>query len=217
MENLNIILQSPLFKNIDKKNLDELLQLLKYSKKNYKKDEKIFSAGFTTQKFCLVLTGKIQIENNDFWGNKTILNCIFCGQIFAETYALNPDEPLMVDAIALEESSVLFLDIQNFLRNQKNDITNQTFIKNFLFACAKKNLELSKKINCISPKKIRDRIISYLSGIALKTGNKTFEINFDRQQLADYLNVDRSALSAELSKMKTENLIDFNKNKFTLK
>ena len=153
------------------------------------------------------------------------------GHVFAETYALS-GEPLMVDAVASETSVILFLDMDKLMNSQlenaqfdngqlnnaqfKNTHFKDTILNNLLHISIQKNLTLSKRIFCTSPKTIRERLLIYLSNESRKAGSQEFVIPFDRQQLADYLNVDRSALSKELGKMRDEGLIIFRKNAFHL-
>ena len=167
-----------------------------------------------SQEIGIVLEGRVQIESNDFWGNKTILDSLGEGKVFAETYALTK-VPLMVDVVATQDSKILLLQIDN-LGLGKNSFS-QIITKNILGISMKKNLHLSQRIFHTSSKTIRGRLLSYLSSqVPAKAPAAEFDIPFDRQQLADYLEVDRSALSAELSKMKADGLIDYWKNHFKL-
>lgn len=139
---------------------------------------------------------------------------ISTGHVFAETYALT-GEPLMVDAVASETSVILFLDIDKLMSSQfENTHCKDTILNNLLHISIQKNLTLSNRIFCTSPKTIRERLLIYLSNESRKAGSQEFVIPFDRQQLADYLNVDRSALSKELGKMRDEGLIEFRKMHF---
>lgn len=138
----------------------------------------------------MVLSGIILIENNDLWGNVTILDNVVPGRIFAETYACAFGEPLMVDVVAAEPAEVLFLNVDRVLKMCSNscDYHNRLF-RNLLSISAQKNLNLSRKIFHTSPKSIRGRLLSYLSYQAVCHGSNRFTIPFNRQQLADYLNV----------------------------
>ena len=177
----------------------------------------ILSAGDTTTKFGLVLDGSVTVESNDIWGNRTILSHVGKGQFFAETYALLEDEVLLVDVRANENCRVRFFTIGS-LKNlrQINEPWAIKFICNMLEISARKNLTLSGRSFHISPRTIRERLLSYLNTISLQKHSTEFDIPFDRQQLADYLNVDRSALSNELSKLQNNGVITFRKNHFIL-
>ena len=123
----------------------------------------------------------------------------------------------MVDAVASETSVVLFLNIRKLMDSQPENVYyKDTILNNLLHISIQKNLTLSNRIFCTSPKTIRDRLLIYLSNESRKAGCEEFSIPFDRQQLADYLNVDRTALSKELGKMRDDGLIEFRKNVFHL-
>ena len=165
----------------------------------------------------MVLQGSVTIESNDVWGNRTILSHVGPGQLFAETYALLNREPLLVDVVANENSRILFLNIHDLKKMAA--AANPWALKlltNLLTVTAHKNLVLSDRSFHTAPKTIRGKVLSYLNSVALKKGSRNFDIPFDRQQLADYLNIDRTALSKELGKMKSEGLISFEKNHFEI-
>ena len=218
--------KNPLFAGVAEEDFSTLLTFLKAEERNFSKGETVLHAGVQITKLGIVLEGRIQIENTDFWGNKTIIDSLGEGKIFAETYALTK-VPLMVDVVAAQDSKILFLEIGNIESgnetlcskdcNKCKNYFSQIMSKNLLSVAVKKNLRLSSRIFHTSAKTIRGRLLSYLSSqVPLDTPNAEFDIPFDRQQLADYLEVDRSALSAELSKMKADGLIDYWKNHFKL-
>ena len=163
----------------------------------------------------LVLEGSVTVESNDVWGNRTILSHIGRGQFFAETYAILPKEPLLVDVTANEDSRVLYLktgSLRRFFDSSAGWACKMT--ANLLTISAHKNLHLSGRSFHISPKSVRGRIMAYLNTVSLQKRSKEFDIPFDRQQLADYLNLDRTALSKELGKMQKEGLILTRKSHF---
>ena len=164
----------------------------------------------------LVLGGSVRIESNDVWGNRAILSHVEAGQVFAETYALLRDETLLVDAVANQACSVLMLSIGSLGRAGDSSIWRLKLISNMLSISMRKNLMLSGRIFHTSPKGIRGRVMSYLSSVSLQTGSDEFDIPFDRQQLADYLNVERTALSKELGRMQRDGIIIVRKNHFRL-
>lgn len=215
----DFLLKTPLFQGIHEDALKPLLKSMHYSTKKYKKDELILhtgDTGDTGRPLGIVLSGKVHIEKCDFWGNKTILDSLGKGQVFAETYACNPDIPLMVSVVARDDCEIMFLEVLSLLADKAHSHSEQQILTNLFRVSARKNLILSQRIFHTSPKTIRGRLISYLSAQATLSDSPYFDIDFDRQQLADYLNVDRSALSAELGRMKREGLIDFQKNSFKL-
>lgn len=166
----------------------------------------------------MVLSGSVNIEIDDLWGSKTILGHAEPGQLFAETYACIPGEPLMVSVVASERCEVLFLNAARLLTTCSNSCTHHNkLIRNLLQISAGKNLSLSRRSLHTAPKSIRSRLLSYLSEQAKQSGGYQFTIPFNRQQLADYLGVDRSAMSNELSKMRRDGLLTFEKNQFSLR
>ena len=209
---------TPLFRGVSPEEVEQMLPCLGASERSFGKDEVIFRAGDTVQSMGLVLSGCVRIENDDVWGNRSILDQLEPGQIFAETYACIPGEPLMVNAVAGAPTQVLFLDAARLLRICPDACPHHAkLIRNLLAVSAQKNLTLSRRIFHTSPKTIRGRLLSYLSYQARRQGSYQFSIPFNRQQLADYLGVDRSALSAELGKMQRDGLLTVEKNRFVLK
>ena len=210
-------IMSPLLRGLDDKELQDMMDIHFSRKQTYEKKAVIFSAGSVVHETGIVLSGSVNIENNDLWGNKSILSNVPTGQVFAETYAFS-HEPMMVDAVAAEDCTILFLDFNMLMDNPMENRTWQNkLLRNMLNVSVQKNLALSSRIFCTSSKTIRGRLLTYLSSQSMKAGSSTFDIPFNRQQLADYLNTDRSALSNELGKMRDDGLIEFYKNTFRLK
>ena len=176
--------------------------------KRYKKNEIIYHMEDIPQAIGIVKEGSVVIETVDFLGNVSLLSHIGPNQMFAESYALTKT-PMYVYVRAIEDCTIQFLDVQTL---EKSPELKDQMIQ----ILSNKNKMLSQHIFHISNKTIRNKVLSYLSFMKLETQNSTFKIPFDRQQMADYLNVERSALSKELSKMKSEGLIDYHKNTFTV-
>lgn len=207
-----------LFRGTTEAQAETMLQCLGSYTKKYEKGEIIYRVGEVIESMGMVLSGSVHIENNDVWGNKSILGLVDTGQIFAETYACIPGEPLMVNVTAAEKTQVLFLNTSRLLQTcPQSCVHHNKLIKNLLQITAQKNLVLSRRILHTSAKSIRGRLLSYFSEQVIQNGNYQFTIPFNRQQLADYLSVDRSALSGELSKMQREGILTYKKNAFILK
>ena len=185
--------------------ISSALSSLHAQEKRYKKGQALLHAGDVTEKLGLALEGSVTVESNDAWGNRTILSHIGKGQLFAETYALLSDEPLLVDVIANEDCRILFLYVGS---TQKLAGISAPwafrFTANLLTISSLKNLHLAGRSLHIAPKTVRGRVMAYLNTVSLQTRSKEFDIPFDRQQLADYLNVERTALSKELGKMQKD-------------
>lgn len=212
-----LLANTALFRGASPQEAEAMLDCLDATERGYAKGEQIYHSGDYVTDLGMVLSGSVLIQTDDLWGNTTVLDRIGPGQIFAETYACVPGEPLMVDVVAAEGTQVLFLNVERVLRVCSHTCAHHSkLIRNLLLLSAQKNLNLSRKIFYTSSKTIRGRLLSYLSYQARRNGTPSFTIPFNRQQLADYLNVERSALSNELSKMQRDGLLVVEKNHFTL-
>ena len=215
--NIQFLMKTLLFRGTTESEAEAMLNCLQAYTKPYDKGATIYHVGEQIQNLGLVLSGSVNIENDDIWGNKSILSHVQAGQIFAETYACIPGEPLMVNVMAAEKTEILFLNTGRLLTTCSSTCEHHNrLIRNLLQISSQKNLELSRRIFHTSSKSIRGRLLSYLSEQALQSGSRGFTIPFNRQQLADYLGVERSAMSNELSKMRADGLLDYQKNNFVL-
>lgn len=210
--------ETQLFRGIEEQEIDSLLQCLAATKREYKKGEVILSEGTITESLGIVLSGMAIISCSDIWGNNSILGDIAPGAVFAEVYACIPGEPLRISVSAAEDTTVLFMNVGRVLSTCTNACPFHTkLVRNLLTVCAYKSLQLSQRILHTSSKSIRGRLMSYFSQCAKGSGSCSFQIPYNRQQLADYLGVDRSAMSNELSKMQKEGLIEYQRNQVLLK
>ena len=208
--------KSRLFQGMTAKELSSCLDSLDAREKKYRKDDVILHAGDKTNNIGMVLSGSVTIESNDVWGNCTVLSHVGQNQYFAETYALL-GEVLLVDVRANEECRILFCNIRNLLDDSKKSSPwKEKLLKNILIISSQKNLVLSGRSFHTSPKSCRGRLLSYLNATALQTGSGEFDIPFSRQQLADYLNLERTNMSKELSHIQDEGLIEYRKSHFKL-
>ena len=206
-----------LFRGMTDSEIAEALQVLEAHDKCYKKSETLLIAGTITERMGLVLQGSVTIESNDAWGNRTIISHVARGQVFAETYALLGNEPMLVDVTANEDCLVLFLGAGGMpMRADTPRPWAWKYVTNLLFLSAHKNRLLSGRSFHTAPKTIRGRVMAYLNSVSLQQRSHEFDILFDRQQLADYLNLERSALSKELGRMQRDGLIACRKNHFTV-
>ena len=206
-----------LFRGTSPEEVRTMLDCLSAENKQFQRGSVIYHAGDVIHSIGLVLSGSVSIENDDVWGNKSILDKVGPGHVFAETYAYVPGEPLMISVVAAEPVEILFLDMSRVLHICSNACDfHSKLIRNLLAISSQKNLNLSRRIFHTSSKSIRGRLLSYLSFQATQHGSRDFEIPFNRQQLADYLSVDRSAMSNELSKMQRDGLLRLERNHFSL-
>ncbi|MBR6707521.1 MAG: Crp/Fnr family transcriptional regulator [Clostridia bacterium] len=206
-----------LFREMTETEIADAFRILEAHEKRYEKGETILTAGSITERMGLVLEGSVTIESNDAWGNRTIISRVEKGQVFAETYALLENEPMLVDVTANEDCRVLFLR-SGRIQSLKSSLKPWAlkYITNLLTISTHKNLILSGRSFHTAPKSIRGRVMAYLNSVSLQKHSREFDIPFDRQQLADYLNLERSALSKELGKMQRDGLIACRKNHFLI-
>lgn len=217
MENIDFLMKLPIFYNLKTEEIINILNFFNYSKEDFEKNNFIFEIGKPISKIGIILSGEINIIKEDFWGNRNILNKFKSGEIFGEVFALAKVSPNNILVETSQNSKILFLDLTNFsIDNENNSNEILKFLSNIFKISLKKNILFTEKLEHITKKTIREKIISYLSTEALKNRSNSFFIKFDRQELADYLFVERSALSRELSSMKKDGLIEYNKNHFTL-
>ena len=212
------LINSQLFRGLDEAEITSLLGCLNAVERSFQKGEVILSEGSITENIGIVLSGMAVISCNDIWGNTSILGNVAPGSVFAEVYACIPGQPMLVTVSAVEDTSVLFMNVGRVLATCTNACPFHTrLVRNLLTVCAHKSLQLSQRIQHTSSKFIRGRLMSYFSECAKRTGSNSFLIPYNRQQLADYLNVDRSTMCNELSKMQKDGIIEYERNRILLK
>ena len=197
----------PLFRGVPAEELPALLARASARTCAFQKGELLLRRGDVTRRLGLVLEGAVHIIREDFWGNRSIVGLAGPGEVFAESYAL-AGEPLEVSVLAAAPGAALFLEADG--------LTDARLTANLLHLLARKNLMLTRKMRHMARRTTRDKLLSYLSAQALAAGSSEFDIPMDRQQLADYLAVDRSAMSAALGKLRDEGVLTFRKNHFRL-
>ena len=209
--------KSELFSTLTPPQIQSLLQCLGTRERRYQKGEIILLEGTPTEYLGVVLSGSVVIELGDAWGNHSILGAIGPGGTFAEAYACAPGEPMLVTVSAAQSCAVLLVNASRVLTTCSNQCPqHHLLIRNLLTLTARKNIQLSRRMQYTAPKTIRGRLMSYFSECTKRTGNSAFALPFNRQQLADYLNVDRSALCTELSKMQKDGLIQYDRNRIKI-
>lgn len=214
---LPLIGRSPLFANIDAADLTPMLQCLGARKRTFPKGSYLFRVGDRTTAMGIMLEGSVRLEKEDYWGNRTILASFGPGQSFAEVYACEPGLPLDLNVVAAEDALVLLMDVRRVTSLCSASCAfHARLVRNLLGIVARRAHALTRKIEHTSQRTTRAKLLSYLSDQAKAAEASRFAIPFDRQELADYLSVDRSAMCAELSRMRKEGIIDFHKNVFEL-
>jgi len=214
---LEVLKTVELFKGIDESDLDQLLSCLGAKTINYEKGETVFFSGESINQFGIVLSGQVQVVQDDYYGNRSILSKIEPGNLFGESFACAETEPLPVSVITSAKSELLFIDCRRLASPCESACGfHSRLIRNMLSIVSMKNISLTRKIEFTSKRTTREKLMAYLSAEAKKAGSNRFFIPFNRQELADYLSVNRSAMSAELSKLRDEGVLKFRKNQFEL-
>lgn len=209
--------KTELFAGTSESETESMLKCLSTYLKSFSKGDIVFSAGSKTEYLGIVMKGCVIIENDDVWGNRSILGKADAGEIFAETYACIPAEPMLINVVAASDTDILFVNASKIIQSCSNSCLHHKVIsENLIKISSHKNLALSRRILHTSSKSIRGRLLSYFSEQSIIHKSNTFTVTFNRQQLADYLNVDRSSMCNELSKMQTEGIINYDKNVFNL-
>ncbi len=215
---IDILKTTPIFKGLDENEIESVLKSLKSRLVKYSKDEVIFETGSVIKEMALLLSGSIHITKLDYLGNLNIIAVIKPGDLFGESYAISKGEKLGVTALSETDSELLMIDVSSIYSEKSLGVPGFTkFSMNLMNILAHKNIIMSKKLDHLTKRSLREKIMSYLSEISIKENSLQFKIPLNRQQMADYLCVDRSALSRELMKLKAEGNLDYHKNIFTLK
>ena len=207
----------PLFAEIENSSLQTLLNCLMATRRSFAKNEFVFSTGSSVQSVGIVLSGSVNVLKEDYWGNRVILTHVDSGNLFGEAFSCAEVDSLPVSVMTTEASEILLIDYKRIITTCSSACPfHIALVKNMLKLLAQKNVMLTQKMEIISHRTTRERLLAYLSSQAIKSGNNRFVIPFDRQQLADFLSVERSAMSAELSRMQVDGLIITNKSEFEL-
>ena len=221
MKKYNEILESvPLFRGISEEERQQMLDCLRAQQQRFAAGAVILLAGDPADRVGVLLEGRAQVIREEFSGNRTILTGLNPGDLFAEAFACASGEhkTLPVTVLAVAESVVLWMDYRKILRTCPAGCAfHHRLVENMLAVVADKNLMLNRRIGHLSKRSTREKLLSYLSEQAALHGSAAFSIPFDRQQLADYLCVERSAMSAVLSKLREEGVLEVERNRFRSK
>jgi CRP-like cAMP-binding protein len=214
---LDVLKTVDLFKGIEEAELTSLLSCLSAQEAHYEKGQTVFSSGDSIERFGIVLAGQVQVIQDDYYGNRSILAKIGAGNLFGESFAYAEIKKLPVSVIAITESELLLIDCRRLAAPcTKVCVFHSKLIQNMLNIVSMKNIVLTQKIEFTAKRTTREKLLAYLSAEAKKAGSSSFCIPFNRQELADYLSVERSAMSAELSKLRADGILNFYKNQFEL-
>lgn len=214
---IHILKRTKLFAGVGDDEISAMLSCLGARLYNYKKGEYVLHQGEHLSDIIVLVEGNLHIQKDDYWGNRSILGQVDVGEMFGEAYVAPESGALLNDVVATENSTVIFFDVRKIITTCSSGCRfHSVIVQNMFFAISDKNRKLVQKLGHMSKRTTREKLISYLSEESKKQNSSNFTIPFNRQQLADFLSVDRSAMSNELCKMRDEGLIEFDKNYFKL-
>lgn len=214
----NVLRKCPLFNGISDENLTAMLGCLQAKLREFSRKENIFAEGDPAGYMGIVLSGTVQIVRQDYFGNRSIIGMAEPGDLFAESFACAGAAEMPVDVVASEDAEVLLIH-QNRISNPCSSACDfhKQMIFNLMKIIAAKNIAMNQKLEITSKRSTREKLMAYLLMQAKKNGSSKFIIPYDRQELADFLGVDRSGLSAEISKLRAEGVICCHRNQFEIK
>ena len=208
---------SPLFHGVSEEEIGLLVKCLGCTFRAYKKGAVMHHAGDFVREIGIVVSGRAHIVKDDAWGNSNIIAEISDGEMFAEAVVCGGVGILHATVRAAADTAVMFIDFQRIIATCTSACVFHTLlIRNMIGVFARKNMLLVGKMEHITKRTTRDKLLSYLSEQAKLHASNSFTIPFDRQELADYLSVERSALSAEMSRLKADGILNYRKSFFTL-
>ena len=214
---LEILKKCPLFEGVEDEKLLIMLGCLGARVDFFDKKYTVISEGMSAKHIGIVLSGSVQVTQVDYYGNRSIISSVGRGQLFAEAFACAEISSVPVTVVAAEPSEIMLIDCSHILHTCHNNCgRHQQLIYNLMKDLARKTLIFHQKLEIISKRTTRDKLMTYLMMEAKMAGRDSFEIPFDRQELADYLEVDRSGLSAQISKLRDEGVLESSKNRFRL-
>ncbi len=213
---LDLICSCSLFRDIPKNEISDAVKYLNAHIETFKKNETILSQGDNVEKAGILLFGRAEIRKNDYNGNSTLISELLSGQMFGEALCSTSAQKLPLSICCLEDCAVLFFDCKALLNVKITNKFQTVLMRNLLSEVSEKTLQLREKINIMCKKTTREKLMAYLLKQSERQGSNTFTIPLDRQSLADYLGVDRSAMSAEISKLVKDGVIKTQKSRFEI-
>ena len=212
-----VLKRTQLFAGVSDDEISSMFTCLNARLCKYRKGEYVLCEGEHLSDIIILVEGELHIQKDDYWGNRSILGRISVGEIFGEAYVAPESGAVLNDVVAIADSVVIFFDVKHIITICSSACHfHATVVQNMFFTISEKNRTLVQKLGHIAKRSTRAKLISYLSEEAKRQNSASFVIPFNRQQLADFLSVDRSAMSNELCKMRDEGLLFFDKNHFIL-
>lgn len=217
MDLLAILKTSPLFRGVDEDSIRAMLHCLDVRTEEFPRGGMILTGGESVKQIGLLLSGSAELVQEDYWGNRNLMGRVVAGELFAEAYAGRAEAVLNLNVVATERCTVMWLDAGKVIHTCPNTCEHHNkIITNLMSDMAQKNMSLADKVTHMAKRTTRQKLLSYLSAQAVRAGSGSFDIPFNRQQLADYLAVDRSAMSAQLGRLREEGVLRFSRNHFEL-
>lgn len=212
-----VLKRTQMFAGVGEEEIAAMLGCLQARLRTFKKGEYVYREGEHLSNIAVLAEGNLHVQRDDYWGNRSIINQVAVGEMFGEAYVGPDSGAILNDVVAVEDSTMIFFDVRRILTTCPSACRfHSMVVQNLFFTISERNRKLVQKLGHMSKRSTREKLISYLSEEAKKHNSGTFTIPFNRQQMADFLSVDRSAMSNELGKMRGEGLISFEKNRFTL-
>jgi len=214
---IKILKKSRIFAGVSEDEIEAMLSCLNARVLSFKKGEYVLRQGEMIRDILILVEGSLHVQREDYWGNLSILSHVDVGEMFGEAYVAPESGSLMNDVVAVEDSTVMLFDVRRIVTTCPSACRfHSLVVQNMFFAISEKNRRLVGKLGHMSRRTTREKLISYLSEESQKQRSSSFTIPFTRQQLADYLSVDRSAMSSELCRMRDDGLIEFERSRFKL-
>ena len=212
-----ILRNTGLFEGIEDVEMDTMLKCLGAFSHRYSKGEFLFRRGDHTDCLGVILTGNVREVREDWWGNRTVIADFGKGQVICTDYACSSD-PLDVSVVATEPTEVVYLDVGRVANVCSSSCEfHNRLVKNLMRSLANISMDMNRRLDQLSKRSTREKICAFLSDQARAAGSSDFVIGMNRQEMADYLGVDRSAMSSELGRMQRDGILEFQKNHFVLK
>ena len=209
--------RSPLFDGISEQERGAMLGCIGYHIGTFKKGDIVAFEAENIKHIGILLSGSVDMIKEDLWGNKTILIRMKKDELFGETFACGSDNLSVVTFMVSEDAKILFIPFDRVMHScTMACMFHHRLIENMVVIIANKNRDLMRKVEVVSKRTIREKLLAYLSIQAQTQNSRYFEIPLGRVELAEYLCVDRSALTRELAKMKEDGLVDYDKNCFRI-
>ena len=217
-KNMDVLMMSPLFAGIDSGDMNAMLACLDAKDRDFSKGEVILGEGMPADLIGVVLSGAVQVIREDYFGNRSMMAKLGPLELFAEAFSLAGVDLMPVTVMAAEDCEVMLIHVERITHPCSNSCGfHQQMIYNLMRILALKNLACNRKIEVTSKRTTRDKLMAYLMLEAKREESSSFSIPFDRQELADYLEVDRSGLSSEIGRLRREGVLECERNRFILK